>query len=123
MYLHQPSAGMYSLPLESGLSLLLAMTTKMWKKGSGLVLGLVLRVSAFSLEEAGYHVRNLATLNYHAIRKPKLVSHVEISLCGELKNSAISVQRPRHLAPVKLCKLVLSCFEPSEGTTEMSHLQ
>lgn len=95
----------------------------MWKKGSGPVLGLVLRVSAFSLEEASYHVRNLATLNYHAIRKPKLVSHVEISVCGELKNSAISVQRPRHLALVKLCKLVPSCFEPSEGTTEMSHPQ
>lgn len=60
--LHQPSAGMYSLPLQSGLSLLLALTTQMWQKGSGPFLGWVLRVSAFSLEEASYHVRNLKSI-------------------------------------------------------------
>lgn len=75
-------------------SVFTALTSKMWKKGSGPVLGLILRVSAFSLEEASYHVRNLATWNYHAMRKPMFVSHVAISLCRELRNSVVSVQRP-----------------------------
>lgn len=59
-------------------SVFTALTSKMWKKGSGPVLGLILRVSAFSLEEASYHVRNLATWNYHAMRKPMFVSNITL---------------------------------------------
>lgn len=104
MLLHLPSAEIYSLPLEPGLFLLLALTGKMWQKESGIVLGLALRVSAFSLEEDNYHERSLAALNSDAMRKQKLASHlvetwgIQLSLNRELK----------HSTPVKLCKLVSS---------------
>lgn len=53
-------------------------------------------------------VRNLATWNYHAMTKAKLVSHVEDHLV-ENWGSQLSVKRDlRLLTPVKLCKLVSS---------------